>query len=264
MAQFSPGGVFASVLLATASALSAAPHYVSLGHGEPALVFVHGWTCDSSFWQAQLDEFSKHRHVIAIDLPGHGQTPAPSSGFQPRTFVEAVDEVIRGAKLKRVVLVGHSMGGAVIRQYARLHPERVAGLVFIDAPFEFKDTPERRAMADNFGGAEGPANRKKFIEPMFLSTTAPALREQILTSMLKTPEMVAVGAFEWLVDELTSPQKPLEWPALVLIRQGGRKPPAELAPGATVVEVQGAGHFVMSEKPQETNRLIADFIAKLR
>jgi len=255
---------FMTVFLAAASALSAAPHYTSLGHGEPALVFVHGWTCDSSFWKAQMDEFSKRRRVIALDLPGHGQTPSPTSGFQPRTFVEAVDEVIRSAKLKKVILVGHSMGGAVIRQYARLHPDRVAGLVFIDAPFEFKDTPEIHALASSFGGAEGPANRKQFIERMFLPSTPPALREEILTAMLKPSEMVAVGAFAWLVDELTSPQKPLEWPALVLIRQDGRKPPEELAPKATVVEVQGAGHFVMNEQPQATNRMISDFIAKLK
>ena len=255
---------FVGGLIATALVLLSAPHFVSLGRGEPALVFVHGWTCDSTIWKAQMDEFSKRRHVIAIDLPGHGQTVAPASGFQSRTFVEAVDEVIRGEKLEKVVLVGHSMGGAVVRQYARLHPERVVGLVFIDAPLEFVDTPTLRAMPGTFGGVQGPANRRAFIESMFLPTTPPAVRKGILAIMLKAPETVAVGAFAWLVDELTAPQKPVEWPALVLIRQGGSKPPLKLVPSGKIVEVPGAGHFVMNDKPQETNRLIADFIATLR
>ncbi len=48
-------------------------HYRSVGGGSPALVFVHGWSCDDSYWESQRRHFAPNHQVVTIDLAGHGQ-----------------------------------------------------------------------------------------------------------------------------------------------------------------------------------------------
>ena len=71
--------------------------------------------------------------VITLDLPGHGKSDPPKNGmFSMTVFARAVEAVRAEAKVDKVVLVGHSMGTPVIREYARLYPKHVAGLVPVD------------------------------------------------------------------------------------------------------------------------------------
>src|SRR5207244_1234309 len=94
-------------------------HSSSTGQGPRTLVFVHGWTCDSSSWVEQVPAFAKSYRVITLDLPGHGQSDSPADGkFSMDLFARAVEAVREEAKADKIVLVGHSMGAPVIRQYA--------------------------------------------------------------------------------------------------------------------------------------------------
>src|SRR5690349_18059253 len=93
-------------------------HSASAGTGN-AIIFVHGWTCDSTSWAAQVPEFAKKYRVLTLDLPGHGQSAGPADGkFSVGLFARAVEAVRAEAGVDRVVLVGHSMGAPVIREYA--------------------------------------------------------------------------------------------------------------------------------------------------
>src|SRR5262245_39487109 len=90
----------------------------SAGAGEQTLILVHGWTCDSSSWQYQVTSLSKKFRMITMDLPGHGRSDSPASGkFASDLFARAVEAVRAEAKTEKVVLIGHSMGVPVIRQY---------------------------------------------------------------------------------------------------------------------------------------------------
>lgn len=105
----------------------------SRGQGQPLLLFVHGWTCRRSYWRPQLDCFSKEYSVAALDLPGHGD-----SGVGKRTrwslasFALDVVACVRGLRAEKVVLIGHSMGGAVVLEAARHLGTTVAGVVLVD------------------------------------------------------------------------------------------------------------------------------------
>src|SRR4029450_4289348 len=85
-------------------------HYVNYGKGGEALVLIHGWTCNLDNWRDQFPDFAKRNRVIAIDLPGHGQSDKPQLSYTMDLFARAVDAVLQDAKVKRAVLVGHSMG----------------------------------------------------------------------------------------------------------------------------------------------------------
>src|SRR5947199_9047906 len=87
-------------------------HYESYGQGKEAIVFIHGWTCDLTFWRAQAPVYTKHRSLL-IDLPGHGLSDKPEVPYTQERFARAVEAVMREAGVERAILVGHSMGTPV-------------------------------------------------------------------------------------------------------------------------------------------------------
>src|SRR6185436_7785884 len=105
--------VFCSGLLAADATYDGAKvHYESYGTGKEAIVFIHGWTCDLTFWRGQAPVYEKHRALL-IDLPGHGQSEKPEVAYSQERFARAIDAVMRDAGVESAVLVGHSMGGPV-------------------------------------------------------------------------------------------------------------------------------------------------------
>jgi pimeloyl-ACP methyl ester carboxylesterase len=106
--------------------------YEVRGKGSPALVFVHGWSCNRGYWNAQLPPFSENHTVVAIDLGGHGESGLGRQSWTIYSFGSDVAAVVRKLGLQSVVLIAHSMGGDVIVDAARQLPGRVAGLVMVD------------------------------------------------------------------------------------------------------------------------------------
>src|SRR5207249_632714 len=100
--------------------------------GTPALVFIHGWSCDRSYWKGQLEPFSQRFKVVAIDLAGHGESGLGRDAWTIAAFGGDVAAVVQKLGLERVILIGHSMGGHVTAEAARRLPGRVAGLVWVD------------------------------------------------------------------------------------------------------------------------------------
>src|ERR1700730_13647798 len=70
-------------------------HYVNYGKGSEALVLIHGWTCNLDNWRDQMPDFAKRNRVIAIDLPGHGQSDKPQLTYSMDVFARAVQAVTR-------------------------------------------------------------------------------------------------------------------------------------------------------------------------
>ena len=114
------------------SADNVAINYRVEGEGTPALVFVHGWSCEKSYWKYQVPHFSKRYKVVTIDLAGHGESGSGRKDWTMEAFGKDVAAVVEKLDLHRVILIGHSMGGPVIIEAARQMPERVIGLVGVD------------------------------------------------------------------------------------------------------------------------------------
>jgi pimeloyl-ACP methyl ester carboxylesterase len=245
-------------------------HSASVGRG-PTLVFVHGWTCDSSSWASQVPAFSKKYHVITLDLPGHGQSASPKDGkFSVDLFAKAVEAVRAEANADRIVLIGHSMGAPVIRQYAHNYPDRVAGLVAVDGPLDMRGFPPGQATGQGpptMTGPEGLKTRETMIRSMFVPTTPAPLQDHILEMMLGAPEATAAGAMAAMFDPSIRWTDTIEAPSLSVYAGTATMPDAakarELVPSYEATKVEGTGHFLMMEKPEEFNRLLAEFLAKI-
>jgi len=245
-------------------------HSSSAGTGS-TIVFVHGWTCDSSSWTAQVPAFSKDHRVITLDLPGHGRSESPKDGkLSMDVFARAVEAVRAEAGADRIVLVGHSMGAPVIRQYAHLYPEHVAGLVAVDGPLDVRPFAAAElppGFPPPLTGPEGRAARENMIRSMFIAETPPALQDHILKMMLAAPEATAVGAMNAMFDPAIRWSDVIKSPALTVYAGTANVPdPAatkELYPNHSATQVAGTGHFLMMEKPEEFNRLLAGFLHKI-
>ena len=93
-------------------------HHVVTGQGRPPIVFVHGFGCAHSDWDAQVSHLSPRRQTIAVDLRGHGASPGTPNQCSIEQFGADVAEVMQTLALPPAVLVGHSMGCRVVVEAA--------------------------------------------------------------------------------------------------------------------------------------------------
>ncbi|HWO80811.1 alpha/beta hydrolase, partial [Gaiella sp.] len=127
-------------------------HFEVVGEGARPLVFVHGWSCDRTYWSEQIEHFARSHEVVAIDLAGHGESSGGRRAWTMPAFGGDVVAVIEKLGLADVVLIGHSMGGDVIVEAALALPGRVAGLVWVDT-------------YSTLGGVRTPAEIEEFVRP---------------------------------------------------------------------------------------------------
>jgi pimeloyl-ACP methyl ester carboxylesterase len=264
-----------AICLSLAAPLSAATvdglsiHSSTSGTGNATVIFIHGWTCDSSSWTSQVPAFAKKYRVVTVDLPGHGKSASPKDGkLSMGLFARAVEAVRAETKADKVVLVGHSMGAPVIREYARLYPQHVAGLVAVDGPLDLRGFPPPNFPPPPMVGAEGVKAREKMIRGMFTPQTPQVLQEHILKMMLGTSEATANGAMAAVFDSSLSKTDVIKAPALSVYAGTATMPDAkvmkEVLPNSEVTQVAGTGHFVMMEKPEEFNRVLTSFLDKIK
>jgi pimeloyl-ACP methyl ester carboxylesterase len=245
-------------------------HYQNYGKGKDALVFVHGWTCNLTFWKANVPAFADRTRVIAIDLPGHGESDKPQVAYSMDLFANAVDAVLRDAGIERATLVGHSMGTPVIRQFYRKYPAKTRGLVVVDGMLQPFPNPEQmRQFLDTFRGS----NYKQVADGVVNSMVAPmqdkAAAAEVKAAMLSAPQHVIVGAFEGMLDEsIWKTQDKINVPTLVIMnKQTNRTPEYErfvrdLVPGVDYQVWEGVSHFLMLDDPQRFNDTVLAFLKK--
>ncbi len=102
------------------------------GKGDTALVFLHGWGGDREYWKHQADAFASEYTVVTIDQAGHGQSGTDRKAWTVDALAGDVETVVKDLKLKRVILVGHSMGGSVALLAAKKLPGTVVAVVGVD------------------------------------------------------------------------------------------------------------------------------------
>jgi pimeloyl-ACP methyl ester carboxylesterase len=239
------------------------------GKGKPALVFVHGWCCDKSYWRHQVPHFAGGHKVVTIDLAGHGESGREREAWTMEAFGKDVAAVVKELDLDQVILIGHSMGGPVIIEAARQMPERIIGLVGVDTflDLEKKYTQEQinewlsRLRAD-FAGTTA-----ELVRGIFVRDADPALIEWVVSDMCSAPPQVAIGASEayWRFDakealkEVRAPIYCINSDMRPTNVEGGRR----YAAAFEVKLMSGVGHFVMLEDAETFNRLLTETIKEI-
>ena len=266
----------ASPLSATTSGptLAAAPsHYVTVdgirvhykiaGKGHHTLVFVHGLGGEMNLWREQVEYFAPKARVLAIDLPGYGQSDKPENvKYTMRLFARAIRAAMDDAKVDRAILVGHSMGAAVIREFDRAFPTRIRGLVSVDGALVMNLPPDQ---VEKFIGPLRGADFQKNLDAMFdsmASQASPPVRMDIKSAALATPQYVIVSSLEgmfapsvWKADKITIPllvvntSSPM-WTAKYV------EAVHDLAHDLKYTTIEDTDHFIMLEQPAALNQAI--------
>ena len=237
------------------------------GAGPETIVFVHGWTCNRSHWQARIKTFSSRYRTIAIDLGGHGESGLGRSKWSIPSFASDIIAVMNREQVERAVLVDHSMDGRVILHVARQLGQRLVGLVGADTLKYPRENPRRawaeriRAMEDNYEAAA-----RALITTMFTSDTSDSIKNSIYEGMMTTPAEVGIGtAAGMMADEPSfGLAVSLDVPIVVINARGSPvNMEASREPGIEIRFVTTAGHFVMLEDPDTFDRLLGNALGKM-
>jgi pimeloyl-ACP methyl ester carboxylesterase len=241
--------------------------YSERGAGREAIVFVHGWACDRSFWNGQIGEFGA-RHVIAVDLPGHGESTLPSAPLTMDLFARSIAAVLQDAHVERAVLVGHSNGTPVVRQFYRWFPERTEALVIVDGALKafFDDPSEADQFLEPLRGKDYLASATQFVDGMLPSTVSDENRNHIRRVMLATPQRTMVEGMQAALDPAIWRPDPIRVPVLVVL---ARSPfwdaeyeafVRKLCPDVDYRTMIGVSHFLMLDRPKEFNAELESFL----
>lgn len=238
--------------------------------GTPVL-FIHGFGGDLGNWLFNLDAIAEHHPVIALDLPGHGQSDPKLPGTSLADLAGFVARFLQAIEVERVHAVGHSMGGAIAARLALDQPARVASLTLVNSAGL---GPEINAgYIEGFVGAGSRRELKPVVEQLFAD--ASLVNRQLLDDLLKYKRLDGVPELlRTLSAALFSHGRQAEQPArdlhglpvAVVWGEADRVIPASHAqnapPGAKVQVLPDAGHMAMMEKAGDFNALLKGHLAE--
>ena len=236
--------------------------YRVYGSGEPALVLIHGWSCDSNYWREQVPVLKQKYTVVTVDLAGHGGTDGNRSDWSIARFGQDVATAVGAVPNQQLILVGHSMGGPVAIEAARLLKSRTLGIIGVDTfksigapvPGQAQVNAAIKPFETDFIGT----TRTMVTEHLFVKDDHPQLAQKVAYDMSLSSPRVAVPAMRALLEyDFTEPLKDLSVP-IVAINSDLGEPLNEVRirkvlPKFRAVTLPGTGHFLMMEDPQLFN-----------
>jgi pimeloyl-ACP methyl ester carboxylesterase len=238
------------------------------GQGTPVIVFVHCWTCDHHFWNNQIEHFSRRHKVVWLDLAGHGQSGSSRSNYTMEAFGQDIAAVVNATGEKNVVLVGHSMGGPVALEAAKLLDDKVIAIVGVDTFHTPFHSPTTDAEIEGFVKPfkqDFVATTRRMIESMFTPNADPELKASTVKWFSgANPEMGISAMYEMLNWGKQKAQSSLK-------SFSGRLKNINAAPTGnekplhkSVRLVPGAGHFIPQVKPDEFNAELNSILQEYR
>jgi pimeloyl-ACP methyl ester carboxylesterase len=246
-------------------------YYQSKGQGHP-LVLIHGGQMDHRLWDSQFEVFAQKYRAIRYDLRGFGKSPAP---VRPYSYAEDLQALLRHLRVGKAHVVGLSLGAAVATDFAIVHPESVSALV-LACPglggFQFTNKASNLQYIGEAARDESPEKAAElWLENAFMK---PAMENLALQARLR--KLSYDNRHCWFINPvLLRRLKPpaaqrlgeVRAPTLIIdadldvsdIHNIADKLAREI-PGARKEMVQGAGHIVNMEKPDDFNRLTLEFL----
>jgi pimeloyl-ACP methyl ester carboxylesterase len=261
-----PGGLFGEV----ASADGVPVRYAVHGGGRPAIVFVHGWSCDRRYWHGQLGHFAARFTVVTVDLAGHGASGTGRRDWTMPAFGADVAAVVTGLDLPEVVLVGHSMGGDVVVEAALLLRPRVRGLVWVDVYSSLDESGSQAQTEQETVAFMAPfradfaAATRAFVRRIAGADTDPDLVDQIAADMAAAPPDIALDAMRYAINNERAAIVGLRHAAVPIVAINAGSRPTDIDSlarhGITTEVLPAAGHFLMLQDPPGFNHLLDNAI----
>jgi pimeloyl-ACP methyl ester carboxylesterase len=258
-------------------------YYERQGDGNPPLVLVHGFTCDHTDWQRQVDFFKPRQAVVTCDLRGHGASSGDPVNCDIETYGADVSALLDALDLAPAILIGHSLGCRVVLQAYLDAPQRVAGLVLVDGSRMGGGDPPaaEQAVLQRFQTMGYATVLQRMFADMFVQHSDPAVKQRIIERALALPEATGAALFSrlagWDAQYLDMALSQVAVPILVMqstyvnldgarvaLQPGENTPYLNLirrrVPTAQIEVISGAGHFSMLDAPEAVDRRLEEFM----
>ena len=256
-------------------------HYEDTGSG-PAVVLLHGWTMNSTFWQANTGPLAQDNRVVTVDFRGHGNSGKTEHGHSLHQYAHDVRALIDHLGLDDVCLVGWSMGTAVILSYVREYgTEKLRSVCFVDQSPRFLDAAEwdfplqggysitDLAVFTQSVRHARPSVIKPFIAACFAAEPDQATIDAIYAETTKTHTRSALDVwFDMAYADLRAMLCKVTVPALLVYGEQSKIFPGDLAgwladqlPNAEVARFADSGHAPFAEEPERFNTVLGGFLA---
>ncbi|MFD5708909.1 alpha/beta fold hydrolase [Streptomyces pharetrae] len=253
--------------------------YLDTGSGD-LVVLVHSGFTDHRFWDDQVPALAADHRVIAPDVRGHGWS---ANASQPFTWAGDLAALLRHLEAGPAVLVGVSMGGAIVTDTLLEHPDLVRAAVVsgsATADWQYTDPWHQEILAEyartlGAGDIEGWLDAFVRVAPgehRSADAIDPAIPRRLREMALHTVSKHAPGEKDWRVPSAGSWSRVPGVRVPVLTVNGTLEPADLLAaaerlaaatPGGRSVTIEGVGHYLNLEKPQEYNAVLLDFLSSL-
>ncbi len=240
--------------------------YGSRGEGNPTLVFIHCWTCNHQFWKSQIDYFSNDYQVVWLDLAGHGQSGSQRQQYTMSAFGQDVASVVNQIDAKKVILVGHSMGGPVAVEAAKILGDQVIGIVGVDTFYTGFDYPQSEEKIEEFVAPfkqDFSTASEQLTRSMFTPSAPEPVVNKVVSQMKKDrPEMGVSALYEIFRWNAKNAPSDLNQYAGKLYNINGAPTGNETPLHESVILIPEVGHFVAQVKPDEFNQTLEQILAK--
>lgn len=240
--------------------------YEECGTKDTTLLFVHGWGINKEYWDAQKKYFCNNYKVVAIDLPGFGNSGKNRTTWTFEQYADDIKEFIKAKELENVILIGHSMSGDIVLLADTKYPDQLVGIVGIDnlqVP-GVKYTEEQMRQNESFFKML-TTNYKATVEDytgrfLFPPNADSASVRRVINDIRNSDSVIAVKVIRALAETAQSERNMMEQLRHKLYLVNSDMYPTQLDTlrkychaSAEVVYVKGTGHYPMIEKPAEFN-----------
>jgi pimeloyl-ACP methyl ester carboxylesterase len=247
-------------------------HVIDQGRG-PAIVLVHGFGGSTYSYRYQIPAFSRAHRVIAVDLKGFGYSERQQGARLTATAQAAMlKRLLERLGIERATFVGHSMGGGVLQRLAVDYPDAVDALVLAGSVYRTErmrgvlPSPVARALAPVI--ASLVASRLLSLAYYDTSKLDETVRAEYMRPMrIRGTSDGILSMMKQGRDEERPEIRTIKAPVLLLWGAHDRVVPLKTAqeirrdlPSARLVVIEGAGHMLFEERPDDCNRAIEDFL----
>src|SRR5947209_3658392 len=247
-------------------------YYEVAGQGHP-LVLIHGGQLDRRMWDEQFQFFSSRYKVIRYDVRGFGNSPAASKPFSQQEDLAAL---LKCVKAEKAYVVGLSLGGRIAIDFTVAHPEMVYALVPVAAGlsgFNLPNDPNeiavlKAAQAGDFQKATDLWLQSGYMAPAMKDPQlAPKLRQLALDNAHQELDNFALNKdiFNSAIEHLPE----IKVPTLIIVGSADVRGIHQITgllrariPHSQETVIQGAGHMINMERPQEFNSIVLEFLEK--
>lgn len=244
--------------------------YSSRGDGADALVFVHGANSSRKVWHKQMDIVEPDRRRVAVDLLGAGDSDKPEVDYSMDLLAHSIAAAMDAEGIACATLVAHSNGVSAARQFYRLFPERVEAIVAVDGAFRNTISPQMAQwMRDAFERPDFEEFRAQMATMMPTFELSQEDIDLITADLMATPKHVMVAGLEAITDAEIWREDSIDVPLLVLLAQQPTWTPEyiefvrAIGPAVEYHMWQDVSHFLMLERAEDFNALLADFVGRL-